>query len=276
MLAIVAAPAALAAPTASDRITNITVEGTAFRVSLASGRVLAGRDLIGATLSLTLAGESDPRAIRIADIVADPRDPGGEVLLYRLLEVDPADGSLNELCGADAAGERWGFPVPGQWDTEGQRVTGDGFTITCADGAQGKCVRFGYRPWGVHASGAALLPYHQACVRMVRADYCGGHGTTRTGMLIDVYDPLGISLKEDPGDGHALAFEAGWNEAGALCVAHTRVPANMSLRELAHGCPRLRTALGADVCTEQAVAAGQFGKALIYNRSRVGSGGAGR
>jgi hypothetical protein len=41
----------------------------------------------------------------------------------------------------------------------------------CISGAVGKCARFGYKPWKVLSDGQALSMYHQACVRMLRADY---------------------------------------------------------------------------------------------------------
>jgi ADYC domain-containing protein len=47
-------------------------------------------------------------------------------------------------------------------------------------------VRFGYKPWR-EAAGKPRWDYHQACVRMVRADYAGdGIGHTRDGTLIDL------------------------------------------------------------------------------------------
>jgi hypothetical protein len=107
---------------------------------------------------------------------------------------------------------------------------------------------------------------------MVRADYCGDRGTTRDGMLIDFYDRLGIQKRADTSDDRALPFEAAWNTAGALCVAHTRVPANMTLAQLIRLCPRLRGRLGPTTCSESDVVSGRFGDALLFNRSRVEGG----
>ena len=47
-------------------------------------------------------------------------------------------------------------------------MSDEGFTLTCATGAQGKCVRFGYKPWKTLSNGVVLADYHQACVRLVR------------------------------------------------------------------------------------------------------------
>ena len=116
------------------------------------------------------------------------------------------------------------------------------FEIVCTSGAPGKCVRF-----AIFRVSAAMRDIYDACVRMIRADYCGdGEGTTRDGMRIDLYDDRGIQQADsDP----AQEFEAGWTAAGAVCVRHVRVKENISLERLAASCPRLRDRLGA-TCTE--------------------------
>lgn len=108
-----------------------------------------------------------------------------------------------------------GLFVAGIWDASGARHDSDTLsTFACKTGAIGKCVLWGYDPAKV---GAAM---HQACTRMVRADYCGdGVSSTRDGTLIDVSDVRGVqSAANLPG----FAFEAGWNENGATCVSRPR------------------------------------------------------
>jgi hypothetical protein len=115
--------------------------------------------------------------------------------------------------------------VPGVWD--GTAARHDRLTVgatelttsfSCRTGAIAKCVAWGYAPWKV---GTDL---HQACTRMVRADYCGtGVSYTKDGTLIDVYDTKGVQL---PTLGDAsLAFEAGWGPGGAVCASRTRFSA---------------------------------------------------
>ena len=88
-------------------------------------------------------------------------------------------------------------------------------------------MRWGYHPWETDATGRSIRDYYDACVRMVRADYCGdGRGWTRTGMAIDVFDDIGIQVAETRGD-PGFSFEAGWTPGRAVCVAHTRVPENI-------------------------------------------------
>jgi hypothetical protein len=262
-----AASGSMPSPHSPDRIESVDVDGTSLIVRLASGRRLTTPELVGARLSLVLPGSTTPRLLLVDAIERDPLDPDQEIWLYHLLLVDSASGSTRELCGPDARGEHWAFPVRGRWDAEGQRVSQDGYTLTCGDGAQGKCVRFGYKPWKVLETGARLDAYHQACVRAVRADYCGGHGTTRTGMLIDIYDSLGIQKRDPDGDRAGVRFEAAWNASGAVCVAHTRVPENATLATLAAECPRLRQRLGEAACTEQ-LASPSHEPVLMYTRSR--------
>lgn len=253
--------------TAGDKIVDVTVVGTDFRVRLASGRVLSGRDLVGAKLSLTLPGGDEPEQVSIDAVVVDPLDPTGESLLYKMRAVDPESGELVDLCGPDVAGERWAFPLRGQWDDEGYPLSDEGFTLTCGDGAQGKCVRWGYKPWKVLADGTSLAAYHQACIRMVNANYCGNRRTTRDGMLIDYWDNLGIAQPEPDPAQQQLEFEAAWGPNGAVCVAHTRVPEHETLDGLRADCPRLASRLGNEKCSEST--AKSWGEpVLLYNRSR--------
>jgi hypothetical protein len=258
------APCAQAAP---DRIESVDVNGTVFHVRLVSGKILSGPDLVGATLALASSGDAAPRNILIESVKIDPKDPDHEILLYHMLAVDPGTGHTSELCAPNNDGERWAFPVRGQWDAEGKHISDTGYTLTCSDGAQGKCVRFGYKPWKTLANGTHLDAYHQACVRLVRADYCGGHGTTRDGMLIDIYDAIGIQAQDPKADAAGVKFEAAWSPAGATCVAHTRVPENITLDALAKQCPRLQGRLGEKICTpERARALPE--SPLLYNGSR--------
>jgi ADYC domain-containing protein len=260
--------AAMADPLpAATRISSIEVRGTAFRVTLASGTALEGPELAGATISVALIGDAEPRRVRLARIVPDPMDRDGEIFLYDMRLVDPVTGGSTPLCEHAVDGEHWAFPLRGQWDQDGRRISDAGFTLTCAADAQGKCVRFGYKPWKTTPSGVALADYHQACIRMVRADYCGNSGTTRDGMLIDFYDRLGIQKKTASVDDQTLPLEAAWNAAGAVCVAHTRVPENMTMERLAQTCPRLRGRLGNTACTETKAEPGDLGQALLLNRS---------
>jgi hypothetical protein len=250
------------------RIQSVDVIGTAFRVTFGTGKTLEGMQLTGATISVAMLADQKPLRIRLSRILPDRMQPAGDVLLYDMRVVDSTTGDERPLCEDAVDGGHWAFPLRGRWDRNGRHLSDDGFTLTCAADAQGKCVRFGYRPWATGPGGVSLAAYHQACIRMVRADYCGDAGTTRNGVLIDYYDRLGIQHSSPSAGRLGLRFEAAWNAEGALCVAHTRVPQHVTLTRLGQTCPRLRAGLGAALCTENAVDSGRFGAALLYNRSR--------
>jgi hypothetical protein len=190
------------------------------------------------------------RIIRIDAVEHDARDPLGEVVLYSFSEPDPQGGGWHNVCQPDPDGRRLGFPLPGSFGVDGTYVPGNGqLLITCTGGAEGKCIRFGYKPWRQAPDGTSLTPYYQACVRLVRADYCGdGVGHTRNGTPIDIFDRIGIQGDEPAAD---MSLEAAFNPTGATCVRHTRLPAELSLPALGSACPRLAAHLG-ESCDEQA------------------------
>jgi hypothetical protein len=250
------------------RIQSVEVIGTAFRVTFTTGETLEGMQLNGATISVAMLAGQRPLRVRLRRIIPDPMQPTGDVLLYDMQVIDRSTGGERPLCEDAVDGGHWAFPLRGRWDRNGRHLSDDGFTLTCAADAQGKCVRFGYKPWATGPGGISLTAYHQACIRMVRADYCGNVGTTRNGMLIDYYDRLGIQHASQSAGSMGLRFEAAWDTEGALCVAHTRVPEHVTLTQLTQTCPRLHARLGPAVCTENTVDSGRFGPALLYNSSR--------
>lgn len=131
------------------------------------------------------------------------------------------------------------------------------FELVCSAGTRGKCVRFGYLPWRDEAT----RDLYNACVRMMRADYCGdGKATTRDGTLIDIYDDRRIQILDQES---AREFEAGWTVEGAVCVNHVRIKENISFQALALRCPRLKSALGPDCTEDRARSLG----AILFNRS---------
>lgn len=140
------------------------------------------------------------------------------------------------VCGRDDSGN----PNPavflaGRWDyTEGQPTSGARFdetgvyTLACGNTALGKCAALTYGPWrddeyplvdewrdlgSSKQIDAANL--HQACTRMIRADYCGdGTPYTLDGTPIDVFDSYGKNVEWVPW----WDLDAIWGPDGALCV----------------------------------------------------------
>jgi hypothetical protein len=239
---------------------TVEVEGTQFRVTATDGRVLTGQDLVGSILTI-----GDPAGnrmtVRIDGVQADPEDPSGETTLYTLMVKDPTAGTWRNICKPGPDGLSMGFPLSGTWTTTGEHIRSDrAFILTCTAGAIGKCIRMGYKPWKTASDGTSLWLYHQACTRMVRADYCGdGISRTRNGTPINVYDRLGMQ-RLDPMP--TMRFEAAWAPDGAVVVNRTRLPEVASLIEVLRACPdRLAHRIGTEARAINSA------DALIFNHS---------
>lgn len=233
---------------------DLTVDGTSF-VLHQNGRILRSQELIGAEIDL-----GDGNWLRIDAVRVDPVDP--DILLHRFSTRD-AQQAWHNPCIADRTGQREGFPLPGRWDDAGRFHPGSEYiAITCTDGAQAKCVRFGYKPWKNSVDGRSLVPLYESCIRMTRADYCGdGTATTRDGTEVEIFDDHGVWTPDNlPG----FRFEAGWMPQGAVCVRHTRIPQNITLEQLARRCPRLAAAVG-EMCDENEA---RRRGAVLFNASR--------
>jgi hypothetical protein len=257
ILAVLFAFGSPAMAAASATVRNVEVAGTAFRVTLSDGRIIAQDQLPGTILALG-DGTGRQRRIRIDGVERDRQDAAGEIVLYTLSEQEPGSGEWRNLCLPDPDGRRLGFPLAGAFTPDGRYEAGPGrILLTCTGGAEGKCVRFGYKPWGLGPDNVSLAPYFQACVRLVRADYCGdGTAHTRDGTPIDIFDAIGIQRAETaPG----MTFEAAWGPDGAVCVRHTRLPDVLDSVTLATQCPRLEHSIG-EKCDEATAA-------LLFNRS---------
>jgi hypothetical protein len=206
---------------------TVWLEGTTFHGQRGATQ-LSGADFVGVEFVGNL-GNGSTRPVRIASVSAAPA-PNQDLLLYDI-EYRGWDGAWRPAC-RDASGTPVpAIPVEGTWDYRMGVETGGSkthdlsrFTFACQGGAIAKCVLWGYRPWATR-DGVSLAPYHQACTRMVRADYCGdGTSHTRDGNRINLYDTLGIQQ-----DTESWTVEAEWDEHGARCVspinrAHTRRP----------------------------------------------------
>ncbi|MGZ3405617.1 MAG: ADYC domain-containing protein [Polyangia bacterium] len=160
---------------------------------------------------------------------------------------------------ATARTDAWRYMVPqtatatgGYWDYR-QGVEGGGkklleqggagydthVTFACSDGAIGKCIeKMHYKPWALAArecAGSGIYYHcmqptqellHEACVRMVRADYCGdGQDHTVNGMAIDVWDQSHIQnetpyARNDAPNGVPYGHEGEWTANGARCVSN--------------------------------------------------------
>jgi hypothetical protein len=197
-------------------LNGMELNGVLFSGHLAEGTPLSTYDFIGVTFRQPPSNGSVVR-LRIDDIRPGTA-PNDDLLLYAV-SFETRDG-WKPLCGTDASGApRLAIPLSGYWDRTGTKVSDPSrFTFACRGYALAKCVELGYKPWET-VGGVSLEAHHQACTRMIRADYCGdGTSWTVDGRLINLYDAVGIQS-----DVASWAFEAEWDANGARCVHAMRV-----------------------------------------------------
>ena len=204
----VRAPAA-ETPPPGGKVLPALVERTALVVLRPDGRRVEGEALVGAVVVGGDPERGGRAAFRIDGLRPDPDDP--EITLYDLVIRDPATGEWKPYCVPDARGVAGALFLAGSWDARTTHLRDDKFSVGCTSGALGKCVQAGYKPWETMADGRSGWDYHQACTRLIRADYCGdGRGQTREGVRVEIIDRVGQA--EEPGTD--LAFEAGWTPGG--------------------------------------------------------------
>lgn len=135
---------------------------------------------------------------------------------YSLYVIETDEGPL---CGLANSVPAAAVPLEGRWNARSEWSPG-GLTLACVNGAIGKCVIWGYRPWE-----PGMRRFHQTCIRAVRADYCGdGAGQTVDGTPIDIWDSKGITERAGvPG----MRLEAEWGPYGATLIWTTRFPFGM-------------------------------------------------
>jgi ADYC domain len=224
------------------RLNGTSFEGAVHSVRL-DGVTLGGAALGAVTLDRGSFASGQRRGVQFAGAVFNGvldngstlplrvdavREDADDLLLYTVSY--QTDAGWQPLC-ADAAGNPGGdaYAIDAVWDYR-EGVPGGGssarvpgrFTFACTSDAVGKCVSYGYVPWREKAgTGQTLADHHQACTRMVRADYCGdGSAGTMTGWQINVYD--GVGIETDTESGAEWVFEAAWTAGGAACVDEYR------------------------------------------------------
>lgn len=251
---------ALAHP-ASAAIDGLRVEGTQFVIKDATGKSLKSSDLVGAELDMGELG-----VVRVTAVEQDAGARFKEVWLHTLELRQPGKMVFSGFCAPDPSGDTRVVVYPGYFDSNHHYIADQArFSMSCVGGVEAKCLRWGYLPWRTAPNtGASLAPYYEACIHMARADYCGDNRpSTRDGTSIDIYDRVGVQ-QQTPGVSEHQ-FEAGWNNRGAVCVHHTRIPENLAMTALPAQCPRLTQATLGEHCSDHAASSAG---ALLFNRSR--------
>jgi hypothetical protein len=215
------------------------------------GLVQRGAQLVGVEFAMGTG------RFAIEAVERDANDPSGEIELYKIRRLDT--GPPIPYCATVGKEEVLAFPMAGIWTAAGDHQHEDGaFSVACAGSAEAKCVELGYRPWRQAPDGTSLWDYHEACVRALRADYCGtGRAHVRDDAPVALYDRIGLqSLRTSSG----YSFEAAWGPRGAACVRHPRPPTALTLKDLQTECANLpKTRLG-DSCDERV-------PALVFTKS---------
>jgi len=202
------------------KINGVKINGDNFNGTALSGTPenssveVSGAGFDGSDMDAVL-GDASTATVHIASVST------GDVSGMLTYEIEYGGSNVCGSSGAKA------ILVPGRWNyTTGDLVDDpDHFTVACRGAAIAKCAEWGYRDldnWTETSGGSShdisLSYFHEACVRMVRADYCGdGHSHTVTGTLIDVYDTADLQTEST-----SLALEAEWSPSGATCVKHVR------------------------------------------------------
>jgi len=212
------------------QLNGVTLSGSVFKgTKVVNGETVTieGLDFIGAQIKLD--GPDKKVTLRIDDIYKDPANPSGDVYFHKFSVSEPKNNGWTSLCRDAADLPTTAIVLANAWNmTTGARIDApDAVTIACRGAALAKCVEFGYRPWatatscvGNKCAPLALKDHHQACTRMVRADYCGtGTPHTLNGTPIDVIDRLSPVIQaEGTRDFANWSVEAEWGPGGALCV----------------------------------------------------------
>ncbi|MFO0573151.1 MAG: ADYC domain-containing protein [Polyangia bacterium] len=226
---------------ASANFRGQTLSLSGSQLSVSDGRrKLSGTQLIGALLHYDMLDKNGSKTaitLRIEDVRLDPTAKSQDVWLYRVVARPDATPTApwTTLCTDEKGNPDNAIPLAGVWDSKTGEHLDDpnGYTWGCRDFPLGKCTALGYRPWaketqctvtnrGLSCGEVSLRDHHQACTRMMRADYCGnGTPYTTNGTKIDLYDYLlpPINVPETDWD-----IEARWTPQGALCLSEPRHP----------------------------------------------------
>jgi len=194
-------------------VTGVSVGANGLTLVKSSGTV-SGAGAVGARLTGQLSnGGTLQLKIQAASLLP------GNVWGYRV-EATSNGTTWANICPVDTLA----IAIAGRWDYR-SNVAGAGgwisdatsLTFACRGFAIAKCVEWGYAPWKTVA-GVLLRDHHQACVRLVRGDYCGNGATwTQDGTPINLYDALGVQT-----DTMVWTIDAEWTAAGANCLNKAR------------------------------------------------------
>lgn len=235
---------------------RLQIQGGLLLLHAGDGTVLRGQALKGTVVTLR-DRSGRPFELRID---ATEAGPSADIELYDAVVRWRADDPWQPLCRPGPDGHARLLAIESAANQSDNNESGLPVSFACTAGAKGKCIMRGYRPWATSAAGVPLAPYFEACIRMMRADYCGdGQSNTVEGVRIESWDNLGIRTAKP-----SLPLESAWSATGAVCVARSRVPSLATLATIVNRCPHLAPRVRQD-CGD--VSGEPGGDALLWNSS---------
>jgi len=213
-------------------LNGMVLNGTVFgAVQEGSNTPVSGQGLVGAVFIIERTSDNTTYELRIDAISPIPGMP--DVNEYTLSARQPGVTTWESACKDGQGQAVTAIPIPdATWnEATGARIERPGAVVfACRNAALGKCVSWGYRPWaaasnrcksdGSQCQTVDMRDAHQACTRMVRADFCGnGQTWTLNGTPLDIFDRFQTRIQDHVSD---WGLEAAWTPNGAACVARYR------------------------------------------------------
>ena len=213
-------------------VDQVSIDGTELLGRLADGKHIRGKAFEGTRFPAVL---EDGTTIPVTLDAVERSNAQADRDVWRVHVSYDTQIGPQPLCGLDADGAPVAaIPLAGRPDTNLGTPGGGGWvhdastvTFACEGHVLAKCVELGYKPWRQGkvcqpkggCQTVSLAAHHEACTRMLRADFCGdGASHTVDGVTIGMSDAFGIRV-----DATAWPFEAEWTAAGARCAARPRV-----------------------------------------------------
>ena len=205
-------------------LNGMSLNGSLLGGVTSDGQAVSGQQLVGTQMNGILSNGGS-LLLRIDSAITLP-GANSDVWAYGV-SYALEGGAWAPLCGTVGDAAVPAIPLRGTWSYESGVEGGGGwtdsatdFTFGCRGMALAKCVELGYKPWQT-VGGVSLRDHHQACTRMIRADYCGdGSPGTLNGWQINLWDDVGVQA--DTEGALNWVFEGEWTASGATCVDEYR------------------------------------------------------
>lgn len=195
-------------------MTKLTVSRSKLEIVDDNNNVFRGNSLAG--MQIQLMQGSTPVTMRIESVFSDANDPD---INYTKVSVKNTDGTWSTMCRDGYGVPTEAIVIEGAYDNNGNFLADNGaLAFACRGTASAKCIVWGYKPWE-QVNGVSLRNHYQACLAMVRGDYCRTNTPhTVNGTAIDISDnPAALGGTRIQSSGTSWQVEAQWGVNGAVC-----------------------------------------------------------